>query len=1058
VLSPLKILLLTATLAMSIGSYGQVYYFRHYEVESGLSNNAVLCSVQDKLGFMWFGTRDGLNRFDGYTFKVYRFPGNNLVRALHIDASGSLLACTERNIYRYNTRSDSFSLVLSTQYFPIDEITCDSRGNIWFNAGGVLSRYSEHSKQIKVYQPKDFFWATSVSSDSQGVIWAASSDGYLEKYDEAGDSFTSFDLFPHSPRSDWSINNIECSPDRKIFIGTNKAGFKIFDMKTGLCKDVQLGSEKLDNLFIRCFLRVSPTRLWIGTETGIFIYNIQSGVSTRLQKNNSDQYALSDNVIYTLCEDKEGGIWAGSYFGGINYYPKQFTPFQKYYQQSSENPLSGNIIREITRDHFGNLWIGAEDGGVNKLDARTGKLVYYKPDNTGKSISYISVHSLLPVGDELWIGTYEHGLDILDIKTGKVVRHYSDDARYGFKFKVPFCFLKTNEGEIIIGATSGIYAYRRDKDDFKPVPGFNPSDLYNFILKDSRGTLWAAIPGKGVCYVNAETKKSGSYTFDPSDSTSISSDKVNSIFEDSRKDVWFATEDGLCKWSPLSYHFIRYSVRNGFPSNFMLSILEDDHGQLWISTTKGLVCFNPQTNKLLVYTTANGLLSDQFNFSSAFKDNDQRMYFGSAKGLISFRPAEFIQDSFVPPVYITGLQIDNQEIGINKNGSPLKQSVILTKKMTLSHNQSTFSLDFAAPGYTAPENLRYAYRLEGLTNKWTFVKGIRKVNFTKVVPGSYVFIVKASSSGGIWSNKETRLIIEILPPWWASPAAYTGYALITVFLIYSLFYYYHKRVEEKNRRKIELMEIAKEKELMQIEIAKEKEILESKIEFFTQVAHEIRTPLTLIKIPLGKVIRKTAGIPEIGNSLKIIGGNTNRLIELSNQLLDFRQTELKAYRLNLVAANIAELLNEAHDNFTTLAEQNNITLTTNAPPVPLLADIDVDAFTKIIYNLYGNAVKYAAADVSISLLPHFKNGNTFTILFKNDGYLIPDHLRERIFEPFFRIKDTEAKTGSGIGLALAYSLTQLHDGTLMLEHHEAGYNVFALTLPIHHHEADHFIS
>jgi len=1043
---------MAAILAIDVSSYCQTYYFRHYEVESGLSNNAVMCSAQDKLGFMWFGTRDGLNRFDGLNFKSYRFSGNNLVRALHIDASGSLLVGTEKDIYRYNVKLDSFDLVLSTKYFPIDEIVSDRKGNIWFNAGSVLTKYSENTKQVKVYEPKDFFWASSVSVDRQDVLWAAALDGSLKKHNEAGDTFTSFDLFAHSKSKSQFINNIECTPDERILVGTNKAGFKIFNTKSCTYKDVRLGSEKLDNLFIRSFLQVSSKILWIGTETGIFTYDFQSGASTRIQKNGSDQYAISDNVIYTLCKDKEGGIWVGTYFGGVNYYPKQFTPFQKYYQQSSENPLSGNIVREITKDQFGNLWIGAEDGGLNKLNGKTGRLVYYKPDNTRESISYISVHSLLPVGNELWIGTYEHGLDILNIKTGKVVRHYNDYAQHGFKSKIPFCFLKTADGKIIVGTTSGIYTYKRERDYFEPLPGFPTSDLYNFILQDSRGTLWAAIPGKGVYYTNLKTGIPGNYTFNSTDSTSISSDKVNSIFEDSKNNLWFATENGLCRWNPENRNFTRYGIMNGFPSNFMLAMLEDKKGQLWISTTKGLVCFAPQKNKLLVYTTANGLLSDQFNFSSAFKDKDDRMYFGSAKGLISFRPAEFIQDSFIPPVYVTGLQIDNREIGIYQTGSPLKEAVIYTKKITLSHSQSTFSMDFAALGYTAPQNLQYAYKLEGLASKWIFLKRNRRVNFTKLVSGTYVFKVKASSSGGIWSNKETSLIIEILPPWWASRWAYTVYIFFAILLIYSLFYYYHRRVEQKNRRKIELLEIAREKELMQIEIANEKAMLESKIEFFTQVAHEIRTPLTLIKIPLGKVIRKTAGMADIENSLRIIGGNTNRLIELSNQLLDFRQTELKAYRLSLEKADIAALLTDAHENFITLAEQNNINLKIDIPAGPLFADIDVDAFTKIIYNLFSNAVKYAATKVSIVLLLQYKGSNSFTILVKNDGYLIPEDLGEKIFEPFFRVKETETKTGSGIGLALARSLAQIHGGSLLLEHQEDISNVFSLPLPIHHHE------
>jgi signal transduction histidine kinase/ligand-binding sensor domain-containing protein len=1053
------LIFIAAVLAIQVPLLCQPYYFRHYEVESGLSNNAVMCSVQDKLGFMWFGTRDGINRFDGYTFKAYRFgnnskhyksSGNNFIHALNIDASGSLLLATEKEIYRYDAQLDSFIFLVSSKYFPIDEIVTDHKGNIWFNADNVLNKYVQNFKQLKIYEPQKFFHASSVSIDKNGHLWAATPAGFLKKYNEADDTFSSFDLFAHSDQNlPRNINLIQCTGDDKVLIGTNKAGFKIFNTKSFIYSDIPLCCGELDNLFIRSFLQVSSTQTWIGTETGIFIYDAQTGESRRIQKNSSDQYALTDNVIYTLCKDKEGGIWVGTYFGGINYYPKQFTPLQKFYHKSFENSLSGNIVREIREDQFGNLWIGTEDGGLNKLDAKTGKFTHYKPDHTPQSISYIGVHDLLALENELWIGTFEHGLDILNIKTGKVVRHYGASPENGLRSNFPFCLMKTEEGEIIVGTTVGIYTYSRAKDYFESIPGLPAYDLYMCILKDANSTLWGGVPGKGVYYVDTKTGASGNFRFDPSDPTSISSDKVNSIFEDSKKNLWFATENGLCKWNPAKRNFKRYGTNNGFPSNFMLAILEDGKGNLWISTTQGLACFDPQKGKTQVYTTANGLLSDQFNFSSAFKDKDGRMYFGSAKGLISFHPSEFSQDSFIPPVYLTGLQVNNQDIAIAPKGSPLKRSIIYTDKIILNYNQSTFSLDFAALGYTAPQNLEYAYQLEGLFNNWTYVKGIRKANFTKLEPGTYVFKVKASSSSGIWSDEETKMIIEILPPWWATRWAYTAYVMLTIVLIYYFFHNYHKRIEEKNRRKIELMEIAKEKEILQVEIAKEKEMLESKIEFFTNVAHEIRTPLTLIKVPLVKIIRKTAGMPDVENSLKIIGRNTNRLIELSNQLLDFRQTELKAYSLSLEKVNISELLSEAHINFSTLAEQNNINIKIDLPSTPLFAFVDVDAFNKIIYNLLGNAVKYAATIVHISLLPYYKDDNSFTILIKNDGFLIPDHLKEKIFEPFYRIKETETKKGTGIGLALARSLALMHKGKLLLEQPEDNRNVFSLTLPVH---------
>ncbi|OLY95028.1 hypothetical protein BUE76_22690 [Cnuella takakiae] len=1036
--------------ALPLSPYCQDYSFRHYEVEAGLSNNAVICSAQDKLGFMWFGTRDGLNRFDGHSFKVYRFSnkeqesnGNNFVHALHIDAAGTLLVGTEKELYRYDAKADSFRFLTASRMPAVDEIITDRRGHIWFIAGNTLYRFAEKTGSLKLYEPQQFSWITSIGMANDGTIWVATSDGLLKKYDAVTDGFSSYDLFAHSPNRDkrW-IEKIHVTGDGRIMVGTSKGGFKIFDMKTGSYRDIPLCCEKLDNLFIRTFLQATPDEWWIGTETGLFTYNQTTGVSKKLVKKSSDQFALSDNVIYTFCKDREGGIWVGTYFGGLNYYPIQHTPFQKFYHKPSENSLSGNVVREICKDHLGNLWVGTEDAGLNKLDAATGRFIQYKPDSSSGSIAYICIHNLMPDGDKLWIGTYEHGLDILNIRTGKVVRHYESGPASGLKSNFPFCLLKTREGKILVGTNIGIYSYNTRRDHFDPLHGFPANDWYLCMLEDREGTLWTGISGKGVYYRNSKTGASGSFSYSPADEKSIASNKVNAIFEDSRRQLWFATENGLCKWNPVRRNFDRYDIANGFPSNFMLSILEDEKGQLWISTTRGLTSFDPATKKVLVYTTANGLLSDQFNFSSAYRDENNRMYFGSAKGLVGFQPAVFKQSNYQPPVYITGFQIKNGEVPIGKAGSPLSRSIILTDKITLAHDQATFSIEFAALGFTAPQMVAYAYQMEGLSAGWTNLKNNRKVYFTELHPGTYTFRVKAANSSGIWNGREATLSITILPPWWASRWANTLYLVLVLLLLYGIVHLYHRRIAARNR-----------KQVAQLKAAKEKEVLEAKIEFFTNVAHEVRTPLTLIKIPLAKALKKAEQNPEMEKSLKIIDRNTNRLIDLTNQLLDFRQVEISNYQLSFAPASISDLLNDAYQNFSSMAEQKGISFLLHLPAQPVWAHVDTDAFNKIIYNLLGNAVKYADGLATITL-EHNQWKQAFVVQVKNDGPLIAPEYRQKIFEPFFRIPETRGQKGTGIGLALANSLTQLHNGSLVLDDIDGALNTFTLTIPMQQQQQD----
>jgi ligand-binding sensor domain-containing protein/signal transduction histidine kinase len=1026
--------------------YCQPYYFRHYQVENGLSNNAVICCLQDNKGFLWFGTKDGLDRFDGYSFKIFRADpdragsiGGNFIHSLYEDRNGILWIGTEKGLYQYDATTESFSLLKTNTETQVTDIRMDGSGNLWFISDFILIKYNERKKSLQYFPINKNFEATSLCVSSDGTLWASTSAGFLVRYNNAADSFTKYNVFNHSPKpvSRW-IEKIYTASNGTILIGTSNQGAKAFYIPTATYKDILTYNADKTEIFVRNFVQTSTNEFWIATESGIFIYNIKTGKFTNLQKKYNDSYSISDNAVYTFCQDMEGGIWAGTYFGGVNYYPKPHTFFKKYFPKIGENSLSGNVVREIRQDNNGNFWIGTEDAGLNKLDIATGKFIHFKPTGRKGSISYSNIHGLLVNGDELWIGTFEHGLDVMNIKTGKVIRHYVSSDKNLLKSNFIYCIYQADSREIMIGTTRGIYTYDKQSNEFRPLPKIPLFNWYTSILKDRDGIIWAGTFGNGVNYLDTKTQKNGNLRYDAKNKNSLSSDRVNCIFEDSKKNLWFATEGGLCKYNRKTNDFKRYTTTNSFPSNFTISILEDEEKKLWISTTKGLVCFNPETEELNVYTKDNGLLTDQFNFSSGFKDAQGRMYFGSAKGLISFNPSEFKRNVFTPQVYITGFQVNNKDLAIAQKGSPLKKSITYTDKMILKNNQSTFSIDFAALSYTAPEMSQYAYKMEGLDKDWIYLESNRKTYFTGLPAGDYTFKVKAANSSGTWNQQETKLIIEILPPWWASRWAYGAYGLLGIIIIYYSVRSYHNRVEEKNKRKIELLESAKEKEIFQ-----------AKIEFFTNVAHEIRTPLTLIKGPLEKVIKKAQDVPEVTNSLRIMEKNTNRLIHLANQLLDFRQTEIKGFSLNFVKANISELLEETYLSFKPLAEQKNISLNIKLPGTALHAFVDTEALNKILSNLFGNAMKYADKKAQVCLLPFSKEDNFFIIEIKNDGYLIPFEMKEKIFEPFFRLKETEKQKGTGIGLALSRSLAELHKGILELKHPENNLNIFFLKLPIH---------
>jgi signal transduction histidine kinase len=940
----------------------------------------------------------------------------------------------------------------------------DGHHNLWFISGFSLFKRSANSR-FEYFPIDHFFEATSLCVTAGGTLWVTSSNGYLYRYEETHDRFQAFDCLAGTKSDRW-IERAYPTSDTAILIGTAVHGALLFDIRTLRCKDILTYNPDRTAIFVRNFVETGTREYWIATESGVYIYNRTTGRITNLRKQFNDPWSISDNAVYTFCKDREGGIWAGTYFGGINYYPGQYNTFKKYFPKSGENSLGGYVVREIHQDSRGHLFIGTEDAGLEKFDPASGRFTHYRPTGSRGSISYSNIHGLLVHGDELWIGTFEHGLDIMDIPTGKIVRHYGEgNGENRLKSSFIYCIARTRDDRILLGTTRGAYAYDRHRDGFIPLPGMPLNNWYSSLLEDDSGAIWAGTFGNGVNYYDPRTGASKNFRYDGGHRNSLASDRVNSIYRDNKGRLWFATEGGLCRWNAGS--FIRYTTRDGFPTDFILAMLEDDDGNLWVSTSKGLVSFNPDSlysagarpfpatgtpRQLTVFTREDGLLNDQFNFSSAFRDTSGRMYFGSVKGMVSFNPRDFRKNTVVPNVYITGFQVDNRELPIGRARSPLRHAISFTDKITLDHNQSTFSIDFAALGFTAPETTEYAYEMEGLDKDWIFLKKNRKAYFTGLAPGHYTFKVKASNSSGIWVGHETTLEIDILPPWWAGPVAYGCYILAGLLLAWYFIRSYHRSVEEKNRRKIE-----------QLETAKEKEILNAKIEFFTNVAHEIKTPLTLIKGPMEKLLKKMADLPGIGDSLRVMDRNTSRLIDLTNQLLDFRQTEIKGFSLSFVRANIALLLEENYAGFRTLAEQKDLSFDLSIPTSPgnfefrvaspaadtLFAFVDIDAFNKILANLLSNAIKYAKTRAGITLLP-FNDGDTFfTIEAYNDGFLVPHEMREKIFEPFFRLKETEKQRGTGIGLALARSLTQLHKGTLQLGEPRDGMNVFSLCMPVH---------
>ena len=1010
----------------------QPYYFRHYQVENGLSNSTVFCSIQDSNGFMWFGTKDGLSRFDGYRFKVFNISyGNesNLTRdeihSLTLDYQGVLWVGAQKGLYRFDASTERLVPFIDTLN-NIDELLVDKHGQLWFLSTAMVCRYNFKKKELTRFPPDRYFEATSLCQTPDGRIWISTRNGYLMLFDDTEQQFRAYDLFSHSPRpaSRW-IEKVIPGEKGILYIGTSGQGLKQFDLSTYDYKDLLTYNADKTTIYVRDILQTSTHECWIATESGIFILNTETGKFTNLRKKYLDPYSLSDNAIYSLHKDSEGGIWVGTYFGGINYFTLRSTRFQKYFPDYTQNSISGSVVREICEDGRGNIWVGTEDAGLNKLDPATGKFTRFEPTGLPGSVAYSNIHGLLVVGNDLWIGTFEHGLDIMDVRTGRVKKHYNaGPGPHDLKGNFIVCLLQTKGGDIYLGSSSTVFKYLSENDTFQQVEEIEPGIFVSCLMEDSKGTIWVGTHDRGIYYFNPVTKKKGRLINEPANKNSLTTNTINALYEDSFHTLWFATEGGgLCSFDQDKRLFTRYTTRNGLPGNFVFKVLEDNQKSLWVTTSKGLVKLEGRTRAATVYTKANGLLNDQFNYNSGYRDFEGRLYFGSVRGMITFKPDEFHRSQFTPPVYITGFQVHNGELGIGKDSGGLQQSIVYTDQITLPYNRSSFSIDFAALSFTSPEVTQYSYMMTGLDKDWTYLKSNRKVYFTNLEPGTYTFRLKVFTNGS-WNQREKTLTIRILPPFWATGLAYLVYLALSISLLYYGIRTYHRMVINK----------------------KEKDIYEAKIEFFTNIAHEIKTPLTLIKGPVENLSELVQELPAIKQDVVTMERNTNRLVNLVNQILDFRQTETKGFSLDLHPVNIPELLREAFVMFEPLAKKRKLQYTLDLPVQEMCVMADDEALNKIFSNLFSNAVKYADSEVTAKLLQPHKNDSQLLIEIANDGFVVPDDMKEKIFEPFFRLQQTSKQKGTGIGLSLARSLVELHKGHLFMRKSEKR-NVFVLILP-----------
>lgn len=1021
--------------------------FEHLSVKDGLSNNSVNCLLQDREGYMWFGTNEGLNKYDGNTFTVWQpDPGNpthsfqnSHITGLCEDHSNRLWVITEGGgLHELNKQSGLVTphLIQASKAHRWNNqlsIYEDKQGVLWLSTFAGLARYEPEKHSFTLYPaPQPEVPIKTVFEDRQHRFWVATNRG-LYLFDRSTGRFTPV---PFKTRNGAQPAFISVYLDAQdvLWLGTATAGYSLFklDLRHQPWQLVPYnpGSQLNSFVFLNSIHQDAQGLVWVGTTSGlqaidptsetVFTYRPDPGISKGISSNNAQ-------AVY---HDRAGILWVGT-DNGIDRQAITTKPFKTYQviPNKGHANLPENRVNAVLQDSHGQLWLSNLStvyrmaSGTNTFEAIPSKTLGSIGQHKNYPCAFLSNGS-----EGIWIGTTD-GLYLVDQASSHFTSYPSD---------VPAQFVaRAPTGDLWIGGEGGIASfnphthkytyYKYGRSDSSKLP-----DRYVHGLLPSRtGDIWILLQQQGILRLNPKTGQTIRYKAGPNGQ--LTSNEVQAIYEDKDGIIWIGTHlGGLNRFDPQTGLFTAITKQHGIRGNSVVGITSDNTGAIWISTDKGLSKITPPTNSVRNFELYTGLPSNDFLQNAVFKHNNQ-LFFGSLNGIVQFNPDSIRDDTRPFPVYITALKVLD------------KPQPIASGEITLKHDENFLSFEFAALAYALPEQNQYAYQLIGVDKNWVQNGNRHVANYTNLSPGSYTFRVKAANSDGIWNTKGASIRLTIKPPWWATWWAYSLYALLAGITIRRYFRFYTNRIRQQQ-----------ELELNRKEAEQLKVVDELKTRFFSNITHELRTPLSLILTPVEKLLQKNHLDDSTNRTLALVQRNANQLLRLINQLLDLSKLEANSMPVSLMRGGVVEFVDLLVDSFRPAAEQKGIMLQYTADELPPEQLFDADKWEKILTNLLSNALKFTGA------------GGTIQVTLKQDGSATPDETPRiqvsiadsgigissenlpHIFDRFYQVdySSTRHYEGTGIGLSLVRELIDLVGGKISVESQPGMGTTFFVTLPV----------
>lgn len=1047
--------------------------WRHNQIGSidGLSNSAVTSSYLDSKGYMWFGTWDGLNQFDGSNIKVFKPSAfrknainNNIIRSILEDRFNNLWIVTEAGLNTYNYEHNAFTSYLNNVEFieyreESYRASLDADSVIWcskYNYGICKFDYEnmQFSEPIRMSNQDDITKKTvGFAFTSNEQLWCLSEEGNVYKLEHGSDWEITKTIYLSSKYEFDSDKNWFYTYHNNLFlfVSLNNGGLLSIHLEDGTIQEIEsqftpffvtslsAGLEgnflwggtdegkvfKLDlaehshitpieiskngKVKIWSITQTKPDLLWIGTDgDGVHKYIMEGNFFELINKGDLSEGNLNHNIVRATHEDENGNLWVGTRGNGLNFIPVSGAPTKVF---DAQNGLSNNAVLSLGNDSYKNIWIGVDGEGIDMFEAKTGKVLHFPDDFENTSgIKLGSVYSIcLDAFNDLWIGTSGYGLFRLTIEQKK-------------------------------GGKYSLVNYRHYKSDQLNKNGLNSNIIYS-IAEGEPNILWIGTRGGGLYRLNTISEKFEAFRSHSDDLNSLMNDDVLSLCKSNNDDLWVGTSGGLnrLKLNIFPYQFIHYTEQNGLPNNTIHAIQTDQNDNIWVSTNNGLAKVDYRNNQIRSYFYSDGLQSNEFtDGASCFGTLTGKLYFGGVNGFTYFDPNKVTDTEYFPNLVITKFSMFNEK---DTEKNPVPMYIDALDSLYLNYDQNFFRFEFTILNFHNKQKCQYAFKLENFNTDYTIIKKEGEATYTNVPPGDYIFKVKCTNEDGIWNPDIREIKLTIHPPFWKTTWAYISYVIIAFAGVFLLIFLLLRRTKMRNKLAME-----------RLEIQKTKEINHYKFQFFTNIAHEFRTPLTLIMAPAAQLMDFHPDNKEISPYVKSIYNNSTRLLHLIRELIDFRKVETGHFDLRVQNYDLTDFTRTITEAFTQYALEKEIQLKLIDNSQNIIGWFDNNIMEKILLNLISNALKYTPkkGSVRIELMHQQKNA---IIKITDTGIGIPTKYQDKIFDRFFQNTNSFPKEkrnldSAGVGLSLTKSLIELHKGSIQLESKPNIGSCFTISIPI----------